>query len=391
MLIPLSLQVLTTAAASLFAIFSARLLGPYDRGLVVIALVAIQVGAQFGTLGVNQLSRTEAARPGEVFRGDAEAHALGRARPLIRRASSVTAVLAGVAGAVSLRAWQGGERLTVAFLVLIFAICAMVGIILRDTAHGAGRHLTAQYSDLLVWVVALLVLGAGLVVRGERSAALATVALGVGYSCQVCFLRYSGPRLVQAPAFNLSITSFLSNSGQYAMMRVDKFAVGLILGAAAAGLYSVASTIAEVCWIPCLLLAQYGARAAVQNNGDMLRKARFAAVLACVAWAALASVAAPFVINMLFGCEFADAGPLVLPRLISATACGVAYFELAILIAAGAHVKASRLSWGGVVLVGSALAGSGIFGLVAATWVSAVVFVAVAGMALLASPRPVPG
>jgi len=307
----------TTAVAG--AVITARVLGPSGRGVLALATLWVSFFA---------LSVPLSAGYGIIYE-------LRHVRATLTLALSSALGLALALGTVGiglalLSAWSfsrtllHGVPLGYVALASVGLPAAVFNTLVSLALTGAGRVKQASVLSAVTAVVSLLlVVGALVILRlGVWGAVAASAAASlVGAALTIVWLRAHFELSLLAPrVFWLTIVRFgLKIHGgtmaQWANYYLDRFLINLYLGPVAVGVYAVAAMLAERLW---LLPGAVGAALYCRTGGDAQDDAEVSA-RACrnTLWMMigaflLVAAAAPSLVPLVFGRDFAPAGRVLL-------------------------------------------------------------------------------
>ena len=323
---PLSSGLAGDAASSLIAqivglacglaglVIAARVLGPTGRGLLALVTLWISLFALAAPLSSGYGLAFE-LREGRVHLTDALSSAAGLA-----------AALGGVGAALAVCvAWRCSfgflDGVPLSYVMIgAAAIPAVIfnglsGLVLTAAGRLKQASLIAMAGSLAA--VTLLALFLVVLARGVAGAVLASsLASVIGTLITLTWFRsHMRAALIIQPAVWASAMRFgLKLHGgmiaQWANYSLDRFLINVFLGPAAVGVYAVAATLGERLW---MLPGAVGASLLSRTGGDACDDAELTA-RACrntfwlMAGACLVlGVAAPFVIPVIFGADFAAA------------------------------------------------------------------------------------
>jgi O-antigen/teichoic acid export membrane protein len=305
---------LSTAASLLdgaAAVMASRQLGAESRGVYAVVLTLAGLTAAISCLGVPTSGRVRIARPEDAVRlpgylAVVPVHVLagGLLSGLVTWLLGVVALSAGSFALVIAGGALGG-----ALVASTFRISALQGVGEQSQATGANA----------AGSLAMVVLTGGLVAIGNDDPAAYLWALAASRAVQavLCTLllrshlsgrqryRWDVHRLLLvsgAPSIPYQLTTI-------ATFRIDRYFVGAFAGVTAAGIYSVAATLSEMARMVPTAVGQvllYGRSSGTVSPRSERRSRRL--VLWC-AWTTLLGIglAAPWLVDLLFGDEFADA------------------------------------------------------------------------------------
>src|SRR4051794_24962962 len=305
-------KVVANGAAAGVALLTARQLGPSGRGVVVLLLTLAGFISVVGSLGLNLASRIHlVALDGRMDPADY----LGLSAVL----TVAVVVLSAALGVVLLPLvdvhLSAAEQLLFGALagsiLAPFLLNAAINAF-GFTARAAAVDAAGTVAQLLV-TVALFVGGsrrvdayiAAMVIGNVLQVGLALAALrpAVG-SVRPRFQRSRWGRVVRTglPGIAVDLSGILT-------FRLDRYLLGLFLGPAAVGVYSVAATAPEILRLPALAMGQpiFHRLASGTAKVEDFGRTRVYCLLVTAALAASAFLVAPFAVRILFGSQYAGA------------------------------------------------------------------------------------
>lgn len=356
------------ASNALAAVLATMLLGPADRGAMVLGLTISGVAAVAGGLGTGSAFRARLPGAGGSRRDVVAAYTwlslsaagLGSVAAVVACAASASFIdpmlarppfLAGVAVA-TVGQLALAQQTDAWFAAGLFragggwgAVAATAGLVAMLAAAVAGPA---------AWVL--------LLAQGLGTVGVAGVAgWRLWRSGLVSFARPAGQEL--AGLLRVGVPVLGATVGFILAMRADRLVLGAVAGVGAVGVYSLAATLGE---IPRLLPAAVGQLVmrdvALGTTRDGIRRAVRLAVGLTVAAGVAIAVAGWVLIGPVFGPEFAAARPVLIVLLV-AEVCLVPY-GLAIRGLMGGGWTRVAGTLGGV----GGLVGLVLFGLVIARW-----------------------
>jgi O-antigen/teichoic acid export membrane protein len=373
------------AAAVLFALLTARWLGPESRGAVVVFMTTSSFLMLVGSLGISTGSR--------VLLNGSPPLGLNRYLRQARGMSVFHLVTASTVGLFAL--WKTGGMPTpwVGVIFVPFAAVQLFCYFQREALHGVGRHRSAMYGEVLTFsfaATAVIVLE----LTGQLNLVAVCLVMLAGALIQTVFLatRLHGEGARQSPPFasfslrqlmRFSLPAMVTTLGQSFVIRGDRLILGLIAGAAPVGIYGASATFTEVLWLIPGAVGQVAFRRAsvtgTRRAGATGRKITL--IITAVAGLVLLALTRP-IVTLLLGPAYAEAVPLAY-ILIPATLPMASYqLDVAVLNGLG------RLSYAGyTTTVGSAILLVGCFatipslGAFGAAWSSLVAYTAMAVLA----------
>jgi O-antigen/teichoic acid export membrane protein len=329
------LNVVANVALGVVAVLSARALGPDGRGTVVLNLTIASFAVMLCGLGTNTAARylliagdeRERVRLGEY---------LGLTVVLVLAAT----VVGWAASTILLRLIDPGADAVDGFLTGAYSGAALAGFQLSDALHALARHgwavgsaavgaVAAMIGVLVLYVsdvrdpsTYLLVLAASVLVH----AVVAAVVLGR------CAERTAPLR--SRPAWGrllrLGRPGLVLNATQSLAFRGDRYLVGIFLGPAAVGTYSVAATLPELLrLVPYSLSEIVFTRSAADPaftaaRHEQVRRRCLALVGGLGLVAALAS---PVLVPLVFTDAFRDAVAPLIVLVVAELAIGSFYLD----------------------------------------------------------------
>jgi len=377
-------SVLAVLANAVSGVLSARALMVADKGLLAMVLTIgglLWVATSLGTnvaLRVRYPAGDRTLTLRDYLRVSCE---------LLVLQAGCTAMLFGAA-----RVWLAEVPVSLVFLglVLTLSLTTFVSSQLLDALHAIGRSAEATRTDAAgAATTAVCVLAAGLGSGGGRGVTVLVACYVAGYLVRIAVAALGlvaldprhgarGSRAGRAELLRAGLPFLGFNVGQVVAFRADRYLLGLLSTTAAAGLYSVATTPAELLRLPVTALGQVLMQrtAATGTTLAAVRRACVLTVAVTVPPAVVLFAVADPVVGWVFGPRYAAAGGVLRVMVVSEVA--VALFLVMSRIAAGAGLARST----GVATVAGAVAGVGTLcllapahGAVGAAWASLVGYV----------------
>ena len=345
---------LCTAAAA--TIVTARDLGAQGRGVLVLYLTVASFSLLVSSLGVNTSCRlllVSADRPVSLNDFLGLCLVLGAGQALL--CSALGAVLLPLVGV--------GVNLDGVLLLALLGAGLFGQYVMFDALNAYGLITTAAAIQALVGagqLVAVLGLAAldvrtappfvlvlavgGLVQVGVSLVALRPLHLGLRPSRDAASWR----RLVRA-----GLPAVAVNMGQVLTFRIDRYLVGLFLGPAAVGVYSVASTAPELLRLPTMALGQpiFHRLASGSARLDDFRRGRAVCLLTVAGLAAAMAAVAPIAVRTVFGPEFSGAVTPMRILLLGEMGIALYYIDGSSLFGLGRIADVALASAAGLVVV----------------------------------------
>lgn len=372
-------------AASLFALLTARWLGPSDRGSVVVFMTTSSFLMLVGSLGVGTGSR--------VLLNGSPPLSLKNYLRKARLLSCLHVLTSSTVGVVLLAKTGGMPTLWVGLIFVPFAAVQLYSYFQREALHGVGHHRTALYGDVLsstLQTVAVLLLE---MVGRLNLVAVCLVVLG-GATAQTVFLAVRLRSAGQSPPFasyslrkliNYGRPAVVTNVGQAFVIRGDRLILGLIAGAAPVGIYGAAATFTEVLWLIPGGVAQVAFRRAsltgTHRAGAKVRN--LALLITAVACIVLAACAQTLVLFFL-GPQYSQAVGLAYILIAASLPMASYQLDVAVLNGLGRLSDSGRCTTlGAAVLASGCLMTIPAYGAYGAAWSSVAAYAAMAALAHL--------
>ncbi len=375
--------VVQAAAAVVFALLTARWLGPSSRGVVVVFTTMSMFLMLVGSFGISTGSR--------VLLTDSPPLSLTRYLKQARILSLLQLVTASTLGLLALTKTGGMPTLWIGVIFVPFAAAQLLCYFQREALHGMGRHRSAMYGDVVSYTLQTMAVLLLKMAGRLNLVAVCLVLLG-GALAQTAFLATRLRCVDQSPPFasfslrqlmRFSLPAMVTTLGQAFVIRGDRLVLGLIAGSAPVGIYGSAATFTEMLWLIPSGVAEVAFRRAsvtgTQRAGAARRKITM--LVTVLAGLVLVVCTGP-IITILLGPAYSQAIPLAY-ILIPATIPMASYrLDVAVLNGLG------RLSYGGytttvgsVVLIGGCFATIPSMGAFGAAWSSLVAYSTMAVMA----------
>lgn len=243
-------RVAATALGAGTAVIGARLLGPSGWGVYAAALAVTNLVGQFGNLGLQSANTYHVSRDRSLAAG------------LAANSLAVSAVGAVTAGILFAGAWLRPALFPVTGAVLALALTGvpllLAGIFLRALLLGVGRVAAYNVAEVLspaTMLAGVAALGLAGAASPARVVAVAVFGIGVGAVYSAVALRGVLPRVVgpSRTLFRLTLgfgtRAYIANVFGYALLRIDLLMVKMIGGAAQAGDYAVATSLADALYL----------------------------------------------------------------------------------------------------------------------------------------------
>jgi stage V sporulation protein B len=308
-----SLVVLTLVSAA-FAVLTARVLGPSAKGVVTVLLLIPGIGALV-IGGALELANTYFGASRPSVRGELLANSI-----VVSAAGGAAVALALAGLGVSGHRFGGSwlELVLVAASVPLVAASRLASLLILASGRTRAFNVLGPLGQTLLLVltaVGFAVFGAhGLAVVAAYAVAQPVVLAAVLAVAQIRPARPSWPLFVEG--FRYGVYGFSANLVQVLNLRLDFFLLSALRSSSAVGIYSVATTMAELLGkVPAAastILLPRIASGAPGGHAFTARVARVVLALTLVGGVALAAFSG-FAIRLLFGDAFSGAfTPLLL-------------------------------------------------------------------------------
>ena len=304
-------KVVANGAAAGVALLTARQLGPTGRGVVVLLLTLAGFVSVVGSLGMNLAARIHLV----AAEGIEPADYLGLSTVLTVAVVAVSSALGFVLLPLVDVRLAASEQLL--FGALSGSILAP--FLLNAAINAYGYTARAAAVDA-AGTVAQLVLTIALFVTGQHRVDLYIAAMVAGNVLQV-FVALAALRPVTgsvrprfhrsrwAPVVRTGIPGIAVDLSAILTFRLDRYLLGLFLGPAAVGVYSVAATAPEILRLPALAMGQpiFHRLASGTAKVEDFARTRLYCLMVTAVLAAGAFLLAPFGVRVFFGSQYAGA------------------------------------------------------------------------------------
>jgi len=323
--------------AAVFAVLTARWLGPNDRGVVVIVTTLgsfLMLVGSFGAATGGRMLLSQGAP-------DYTAHSHRATTVRLSGLHLLTVVIVGWPILAFANAWRGWA---VAIVFALYGVSLVAIYLLREALHGVGLHSQATFGD--VFMYALLVAGI-LVVGNAASVTVLSVTwlLFLAAAAEVGYLTF---HLVRIPSVGepvlqrslkallvLSAPALLASLGQAFTIRGDRLVLGALSDTHAVGIYGTAATFAEMIWLIPMGVGQIIFRHAAQGRYDQIKRLKKVTLVCMALVGVLAAALAKPAVALLLGPEYAESVPLIWLLLAASFPMGVYHLHAPLLNGAG--------------------------------------------------------
>lgn len=321
---------------AVFALVTARVLGPTDRGVVVLITTLGSFLMLVGSLGAATGGRMLLSQGAADY--DVRRHLAVSLR--LSGIHAMTMVTVGWLLLVVTHAWRGWA---VGAAFAGYGVAMLAIYLLREALHGIGLHTQASFGGVLLNAV----LVAGLLISARVSTIsvptvstlLLVSAVAEAVYLAVLLVRARGPRLEVHRSMKallvLSTPALLASVGQALTIRGDRLVLGALASSHDVGLYGTAATFAELMWLIPMGVGQIVFRQAALGRYEHVRRLRALTLAAMVALGAVAALIAKPAVALLLGAEYADSVPLIWVLLVAALPMGIYHLNAPILNGSG--------------------------------------------------------
>ncbi len=342
----------------IFAIVTGRVLGPSDRGILVIFMTLSSMLMVLGSLGTNTFARVHLVSAKE--RLPLEEY-LGLVAALAFAQFAISLIFGGLA----LWATDSLPNVLVLLFLVLYSVLNVVSYMLRDGIYAFGHNGRASRGDPLVAVLQLVLVLAIWATWGLTLDRALLVVTG----CQACSVIYL---LAQYRRVNLPLTvspswksclrqikgglpALITNLGQTFIFRIDRLLLGFLATTAEVGIYSVAVTMTEgLLLIPISIgQAMFHRLASGSMPLEAMNRLRLANLILSSVGAIVLGLVSPWLIELLFGRGYHLAVTPLRILLVGAVAMGSYLVDVACINAVGRLNSAAKLTLLGFILVGS--------------------------------------
>lgn len=313
----MALTALLAGMQSLFAVLSARWLGPADRGIFTIGVGIASFSLLIGSFGVFTGGRVLLSDPRSGFTWAN----YWRVIAVLSAAQTLFVLL------LDIPLWHAlTDARNPTMLICFGAYCMSMtaASLAREGVHGLGKHLRATWSDVLA---ALTQLGLGVLVEAAGHVNVSTLLVcGIaGFIGQlvVCRLSSAVPRSRRADRDNtawretrrvvaFSLPGLVLVAGQLFIQKGDRLILGVFAQPRDVGIYAAGATIADAAWIiPTSVSVIVLRQVATTRSFRPLKKWRPAILLTTAASALALALCGSALIHVLLGDRYAGATSIV--------------------------------------------------------------------------------
>ncbi len=342
----------------IFAIVTGRVLGPHDRGIVVIFMTLSSMLMVLGSFGANTFARVHLV---SVKKRLPLKEYLGLIGVLATAQFAISLIFGGLA----MWATNSLPNFTVLLFLVLYSVLNVVSYLLRDGIYAFGHNGRASRGDplaaalqlvlvLAIWATWGLTLDRALLVVTVSQACCAIYLLAqfrrvdlpltVSLSWKSCLLQIRG-----------GLPALITNLGQTFIFRIDRLLLGFLATTTAVGIYSVAVTMTEALLLIPISIGQamFHRLASGRMRLEAMRRLRLTSLIISMAGAAVLGLVSPWLIELLFGREYQLAVTPLRILLVGAVAMGSYLVDVACMNAVGRLNSAAKLTLLGFILVGT--------------------------------------
>jgi O-antigen/teichoic acid export membrane protein len=324
------------ATACIFALLTARWLGPTDRGVLVVVVTTASFLMLVGSLGIGTGGRVllNAAPPLRITRFLEIAH----------RLSMVHILTAAAVGLPVLALTHGLPDWWIGLVFIPYAVGQLLAYLQREAMHGIGRHAPAVFGDVLTATVQT-VLVVALWLLGRLDLHLACLTMLVGITAQTIFLEAClrktalresrcEPQSSFAEVARFSLPAVANILGQAFVIRGDRLVLGALATSGAVGIYGVAGTFTELLWlIPGGVAQIVFRRASLRGARAEYRRKRNVTLLCTLCLGVAMASCAHWIIPLLLG--YAYIGAVEITYLLIVASLPMASYQLDVAVLNG--------------------------------------------------------
>jgi len=340
----------------IFAIVTGRVLGPSDRGILVIFMTLSSMLMVLGSLGTNTFARVHLVSAKE--RLPLEEY-LGLVGALAAAQLAISLTLGGLA----MWATDSLPNLMVLLFLVLYSVLNVVCYMLRDGIYAFGHNGRASRGDPLAAALQLVLVLAIWTTWG-LTLDRALLVITVGQACCAIYLLAQFRRVDLPLTVSLSwksclrqikggLPALITNLGQTFIFRIDRLLLGFLATTAEVGIYSVAVTMTEsLLLIPISIgQAMFHRLASGRMPLEAMHRLRLANLILSSVGATVLGLVSPWLIELLFGRDYHLAVTPLRILLVGAVAIGSYLVDVSCINAVGRLNSAAKLTLLGFILV----------------------------------------
>lgn len=323
--------------AALFAVVTARWMGPNDRGVIVVTTTTVSLLMLVGSFGAATGGRLLLSQEASTF--SLRHHK--RLALLLPLGHILTISIIGLPLLVLTGGWYG-SRVAVAFCC--YGVVMLAVYILREGVHGVARHGTAIAGDVIL--NAVLVAGAVILHLYSKLTVLnITLLLFSAALVELMYLTIMVTKL-QRPVtednmrslssiIRMSLPALAAGVAQAIVIRGDRLLLGTYDDATAVGLYGTAATFAETLWLIPLGVGQILFHYSAQGEVARMRRLQRITVGCVVVLALVIGFIARPTVSLLLGDAYSSCVPLIWLLLAASVPMSIYHLQAPVLNGAG--------------------------------------------------------
>ena len=343
--------------AGIFAIVTGRILGPSDRGIVVIFMTLSSMLMVLGSLGTNTFARVRLVSAEEPL-------ALQEYFGLVAVLAAAQIAVSLILGGLAMWATDSLPNPMVLVLLVVYSVLNVVSYMLRDGIYAFGHNGRASRGDPLAAALQLgLVLAIWLTWGLTLDRALCAVTVSQACCAIYLLVQFRRVDLPLTVAFSWGsclrqikggLPALITNLGQTFIFRMDRLLLGFVATTAEVGIYSVAATMTEALLLIPLSIGQavFHRLASERMPLAAMRRLRVASVVVSTLGAAVLGIVSPWLIDLLFGPDYHGAVTPLRILLVGAVAMGSYLVDVTCINAVGRFGSAAKLALLGFIMVG---------------------------------------
>lgn len=380
-------MLVSNLALATLAIVTARLLGPSERGILVLVVTVTAFSMLVTSLGTPFSARRILGR--KLPRADMEGiFGLFGCLVALQGASALTIL------PILLRLARVYLSPTALVVAALYAIAVALAMYARETLYGMGLSKQAAGLEAVGSVAQLALVATVLMWSTEVTAQMALLAMGLGNLVQFTLqaasvYRSAGfvrPRYRPGIWIQLLRTGTAGigfSAGQMVAVRADRYLLAIFSSTATVGVYSVAATAADYLWLAPFAVSQvlFHSVASGRVNLRTVRRMHRVVLTLSLVLVMVIYLLTPYIISLLFGHAYIGAATPM--RVIIFGSIGFGSFQVtASALAASGHLRRAAVSAtvGGILLVAGSFLLIPPYGALGAAYASVAAYWCMAGL-----------
>lgn len=305
-LVVVSASAIQLVALGLIGLIAARVLGPADRGTMVLLVAVASFGLVLIPAGSNTAIRS-------ILPRDQGYRWLGAYMGSIKTAAALQAVFAGILGTALITMSGAVVNWPLILAASVYAAFLIWALMLRDALFGLGFSQKAAGLDALgAFCQLCFVLILSTVPSPSASFFLGGMALGSSLQVVASIFALRGPGVVQHHRSRrvrrlliLGVPSVFVALTQAIALQGDRVILGFTHGVSAVGIYSVAATVSTLLLVLPVGVSQMLFRCLAEGSyTNAVRRLRVGSILLFGGGSFLGWLLAPSLIPLLFGLDY---------------------------------------------------------------------------------------